>query len=380
MDQLVIPFTKPYWGDEEEQAVMHALRTTLGTGDGTYCEQFTEGLKKLTGSAFVLPVSSATHAMEASIRALGIGPGDEVIVPSFTFTATANAVVMAGATPIFVESEEESFGPDPKDIKRMITDKTKAIMVLHYAGMPCRITEISEIAATHGIPVIEDAAHCVGSTYNSKALGTFGTVGVYSFHGTKNVCTGEGGAILSSDEALFDRMEQIHANGTNRRQFLKGQVDKYSWVTAGSSYFLSEVLASIGVAQLPKIPEINAKRTEIAKMYTKYIHSYEQVCSVPRVPKGTSPNWHIYALRLKNRAAAEVLLRGLRSVGIGATTHYVPLHSSAYGRMIAGSRYRELPIATDISETIVRLPIYPGLTSAQVVYISEQTVKILKTL
>jgi dTDP-4-amino-4,6-dideoxygalactose transaminase len=318
--------------------------------------------------------------MEATIRALGIGPGDEVIVPTFTFTATANAVVMAGATPVFVDAEEDTFGPDPADIKRMITDKTKAIMVLHYAGMPCRITDICAIAATHGIPVIEDAAHCVGSTYNNTALGTFGTVGVYSFHGTKNVCTGEGGALLTNSEELFDRMEQIHANGTNRRQFLKGQVDKYSWVTAGSSYFLSEVLASIGVAQLPKVPEINAKRSEIAQMYTKCIHPYEQVCSVPRVPHGTVPNWHIYALRMKNRAHAETLLTGLRHAGIGATTHYVPLHSSPFGKTLSGSRYRELPIATDIAETIVRLPIYPGLTPSQVSLISEQTVKILKTL
>lgn len=372
-----IPFTLPFWGLQEKKAVATALVTTIGTGDGLYSEKMVSQLTKILGTPYILPVTSCTHGMECAIRALGIGSGDEVIVPSFTLSATANGIVLSGAKPIFADIEDETYGIDPKSVGSLISPRTRAIMVVHYAGMPCRIDEILDIARKNNLFVIEDAAHCIGAYYHGKALGTFGDAGSFSFHGTKNVCCGEGGALVASNEALYEAMNEIRVNGTNRRLFLKGLVDRYTWVRAGSSYWLSDLLAAIVTAQLPKIPLINKKRSAIAKEFTKTFAKFADIVTIPRVPEDATPNWHIYAVRFATKTLADSFYDKMREAGIAVLTHYVPLHSSPFGRKLQGNRYRELPVATRVYETLVRIPIYPGLTKADITYITTTARRVL---
>lgn len=375
-----IPFTLPSWGPQEKKAVVDALSKTIGTGDGPYSDTMVSQLSKILKTPFILPVTSCTHAMECAIRALGIGPGDEVIVPSFTLSATANAVVLAGAKPVFADIEDETYGIDPVSVESLISRRTRAIMVVHYAGMPCRIDRILEIAKKHKLYVVEDAAHCIGAYYRGKALGTFGDAGAFSFHGTKNVCCGEGGALVASNEKLLTTMDEIRVNGTNRRLYLKGLVDRYTWVRAGSSYWLSDLLAAIVTAQLPKIPAINKKRAAIAKEFSKTFAKFPHLCTLPRVPEGANPNWHIYALRFATKELADVFYDRMREAGIAVSTHYVPLHSSPFGRNLSGKQYRELPVATRVYETLVRIPIYPGLTKRDITYITTTARRVLSGL
>lgn len=388
---MYIPLTKPAWGRLEEKSAIAALRHSNGAGDGDYGRKLVAQLKKLTGARFVFPVTSGTHGLELAMAALSargrIGPGDEVIVPSFTMTSTANCVLLAGATPVFADIEDTYYNLDPEDVKRRITRKTRGIIVVHYAGMPADMEKILVIARQHGLFVIEDAAHAIGATYKGKHLGTFGEIGVYSFHGTKNVSCGEGGAVLTNDAKLAEKMEIYRANGTNRAAFLSGLIDKYSWVNIGTSFFLSDILASIVTSQLYQLTKINKKRSQIAAFYTKQLFNYASVMKLPEVPQGATPNWHIYAIRFKKVSDRNIFLKEMRRKGIDVAYHYVPLHSSKMGRSLAAgldggppALVTRLPVTERVAATLVRLPIYPSLTRRELTYIVSSARRVLKEL
>lgn len=376
---MFIPLTKPYWGKREEKAVVEAIRSFHGSGDGPFTTKLIKKLSELTGSRYVLPVTSCTHGLELAMIALGVKPGDEVIMPSYTMSSTANCVVLQGGKPVFSDIENRTFGIDPIDVQKCITKRTKGIIVVHYAGMPCDIESILGIAKKYKLFVIEDAAHAIGAYYKGKALGTFGDIGVYSFHGTKNVSCGEGGAVVTNRKDLADSMEIYRANGTNRNAFLKGDIKKYSWVGKGSSYFLSDILASIVNVQLDQIITINNKRKQIAGYLTKHLKQYETLINLPRVPRNTKPNWHIYAIRFFSPEHRTIFCQTMKQAGIEATFHFVPLHSSLMGKKLGGGK-RQVPVTDQVARTLVRLPIYPGLTRKELQYITSTARRILKTL
>lgn len=378
MKKMHIPLTKPYWRHKEETAAISAMRRTSGTGDGPNTAKLIEQLKTITGAAYVLPVTSCTHGLELAVRALGIKGGDEVIMPSFTLSSTANSVVLAGGKPVFADIDPTHFNIDPDDIKRKITPRTRAITVVHYAGMACRMDEILEIAKIHKLAVIEDAAHAIGVTYKGKALGTWGDAGVYSFHGTKNVSCGEGGAVLTGRKDLADRMEIFRANGTNRKAFLEGTVDRYSWVSVGTSFFLSDILAAVTVAQLSGLGAINVARARIAAYYAKHLETLDPLVRLPVVTPQTHPNWHIYAVLMPSHKVRTDFIRWMRKKGIEVSYHYVPLHSSPMGTALSGGRVIPLPVTTRIAGTLVRLPIYPGLSDRRLSYIVTSVRKVMK--
>jgi dTDP-4-amino-4,6-dideoxygalactose transaminase len=376
---MKVPLNKPYWGKEEEHAVTRAVRTTMGTGDGPNSDLMARKLAKLLHAKYVFPVTSCTHAMDLAIATLGVGAGDEVIVPSFTMTSTANCIVLRGAKPVFVEIHPKTYNIDPQDVERAITKHTRGIMVVHYAGMGCEMEKIVRIAKKHKLFIVEDAAHSIGASYKGKMLGTWGTAGAFSFHGTKNVACGEGGALVTNDKKLADKIEIYRANGTNRHAFLKGIVPLYHWIGEGTSYFLSDILASVVNTQLDKLRSITNKRIQIASYYTKSFAKFGDVVQLPVVPTGARPNWHIYALKFKTAGARRTFQKKMREAGIEALTHYVSLHASPMGRALGGMR-RRLPVTDDVAATLLRLPIYPGLTRKEQAYVVKTARTILATL
>jgi dTDP-4-amino-4,6-dideoxygalactose transaminase len=396
-----IPFTKPFWGKEEEKAVVQSVRNRHASGDGPQSKLLIENLKKLTGAKYVFPVTSCTHGLELAMLALGIGPGDEVILPSFTMTSTANCVVLRGGTPVFADIEDTYFCIDPVDIEKKITKKTRGIIIVHYAGMGCRMEEITKIAKKHKLFVVEDAAHAIGAIYLGKSLGNWGDIGVYSFHGTKNVACGEGGAVLTNNSDLSKKLEIYRANGTNRNAFLRGKVAKYHWLDVGSSYFLSDMLAAVVNAQLAKLPVINRQRTKVASYYTKNLsfrplsrnplrntlipgqarddkETRKSLIALPSIPNGSKPNWHIYALRFFSGEHADIFLQQMRAAGVEVSRHYVPLHSAPAGRKF-GKKAGKLPVTDQVYETLVRLPIYPGMKKKELSFIVTSAQKILRS-
>lgn len=380
-----IPLTKPFWTKKEENAATHALRHSTGVGDGLYSKKLVQKLQKLTGARYVFPVTSCTHGLELAMAALTsqglLKPGDEVVIPSFTMSSTANCVILAGAKPVFADIEKTYYCIDPVDIERKITKRTRGVIIVHYAGMPCQMEEIYKITKKYKLFLVEDAAHAIGTMYKGKHLGTLGDIGVYSFHGTKNISSGEGGAVLTNDENLAKYMEIYRANGTNRNAYIRGEVDKYSWVGKGSSYFLSDILSSIVIAQLYQIDKINKLRNRIAFFYTKKLSIFEKqgILQLPRVPKGTDPNWHIYAVKFYKEHLADACVKKMRDKGIEVSRHFVPLHSSRMGKKIAPQQSL-LPVTDTISRTLVRLPIYPGLNNKDLQYICSTLQKILASM
>lgn len=364
----MIPLHKPYWGTREKKSISDALSKSDGVGDGVYTKKLVDLTKKITHASYAYTVPSCTHGLELTCRAFGIGPGDEVIVPSFTLSSTANCVVLTGARPVFADIDEKTYCVDPASIFRLITKKTKGIIVVHYAGMPCDMEKIQKIAKQHKLFIIEDAAHCIGSYYKGKMLGTLGDVGVFSFHGTKNVCSGEGGMVVTNNKQLAEKMDIFRANGTNRSAFLDHRVSLYTWVGPGSSFLMSDILAALLLPQMKRLFEITKKRTEIANRYTKALKGIAHI-SLPIVPVGATPNWHIYAIRFKDVVEAGVFTAEMKKHDITVARHYVPLHSSPMGRKISGKQFQRLPIVENVAETLIRLPIYPGLAKKQQTFI-----------
>lgn len=370
----LVPLHKPFWGREEEKAAILAMRQGTGIGDLTFSEQLAGAISEIVGSRYVLPTGSGTAALELACACI-LQKDAEVILPSFTFSSCANAILLAGAKPVFCDIDIGSYNIDPAEIEKRITDKTRAIMVVHYAGMACDMDKINELAKRFGFLVIEDAAHALGSKYKGKHLGTIGIVGCYSFHGTKNAASGEGGAFVTSDPKIFKRAEIIREKGTNRSSFMRGERSKYSWVSVGRSLILSDILSAIALVQIKKIDQITRLRKMKAQYLLRKLGKLSSKLILPKLSEETDPSWHIFAIRVPRTMRGRVI-EGLRSYGIEASFHFLPLHSSAMGKKL-GYKARDLPISEEVASTLIRLPMYPKLKRSELDYIVAALEKII---
>lgn len=364
-DLPLVPFNKPYLSGQEPAYILDAVSRGHTSGDGHYTHRCHDLLRAVTGSPAALLTTSCTHALEMAALLLDLQPGDEVILPSFTFVSTANAFTLRGAKPVFADIRPDTLNIDEKLLPELITGRTRAIVVVHYAGVACEMDEILAIARVHDLTVIEDNAHGLGGTYRTRPLGTFGQMSTLSFHETKNIQCGEGGALLLNDESLHQRAEIIREKGTNRSQFFRGLVDKYTWVGQGSSYLPSDLLAAYLTAQLESFADIQARRKAIWTRYDRELRTWAlgQGVDVPHVPEHVEQPAHLYYLLLPGLVKRTELLSHLRERGILAVFHYVPLHSSPEGQRLA-PRSR-CDVATSVSERIVRLPLFPSLTEGE---------------
>lgn len=358
----MIPFNKPYMTGRELEYISQAHAAGHLSGDGPFTKRCHARLEEMTGSSVALLTQSCTAALEMAAILAELTPGDEVIMPSFTFVSTANAFVLRGAIPVFVDIRADTLNIDEAQIEAAITLKTKAICVVHYAGVACEMDAIMAIATKYGLIVIEDAAQAISSTYKGRPLGGIGALGALSFHETKNVISGEGGALLVNDDSYAARAEIIREKGTNRSGFFRGQVDKYTWVDIGSSYLPSEIIAAFLAAQLEQVDHIYARRMSIWDRYHAWAEPYERqgVLRRPIVPEHCTHNAHMYYLLLPSLEARTDFIAALKQRGVGAVFHYIPLHSSP-----AGQRYTRahgtLAVTNDISERLVRMPLWIGL-------------------
>ncbi len=364
--QPPIAFSAP-WFDAAERARVEQALVGRVAGDGPFGRRVEQRLSELLGGGRVLLTTSCTHALELALLTLGIGQGLEVICPSFTFVSTANAILRAGALPVFADIEEQSLGLDPGDVERHLTSRTAAVLPVHYAGAAPDMEAILGLARGRGLRVVEDAAQGLGASFRGRPLGTLGDAGCLSFHETKNVTCGEGGALVVGDAGLAGRAEIIREKGTNRSAFLRGEVDKYTWVSEGSSYILSDVLAAILDAQLDKLTEIQARRARVVERYRTGLADWARARGVrlpPTLP-GRQSNHHIFYLLFPGETARDACLRALRGQGIMASFHYVPLHSSPHGRA-RGLDRGALPVTERVARTLLRLPLHPLLTGEEV--------------
>ncbi len=359
-----IPFNRPFTTGAEFELMQQAIAAGHISGDGRFTKRAHELLGAITGAEDVLLTTSCTHALEMAAILLDLGPGDEVIVPSFTFVSTVNAIVLRGATPRFVDIRPDTLNLDERLVEAAITDRTRAIFVVHYAGVACEMDAIDKIAATHGIAVVEDAAHALGATYHGKPLGTFAPLATLSFHETKNIQCGEGGALLVNDAALMERAEIIREKGTNRSRFFRGQVDRYTWVDIGSSYLPSDLLAAFLTAQLEHFDDIQARRHRVWSAYATELSGWasEHGIGLPTVPAECGHPAHLFYLLLDCLDSRQRFIAHLRDRGIQAVFHYVPLHGSDLGRRLDPAAH--CPVTDDISDRLVRLPLFPGLVEA----------------
>ncbi len=359
----MIPFNKPHLTGKELHNIADAHQRGQLAGDGFYTKRCSEWLEQTTGAKKVLLTHSCTAALEMAAMLADIKPGDEVIMPSYTFVSTANAFVLRGGVPVFVDIRADTLNIDETQIEAVITPRTRAIVPVHYAGVACEMDTILEIAKRHNLLVIEDAAQGVMASYKGRALGSIGHLGTYSFHETKNVISGEGGALLVNDPSLVTRAEIIREKGTNRSQFFRGQVDKYTWVDVGSSYLPGEIIAAFLWAQLEDARKITAKRLEIWGEYHQAFEPLEAERRVrrPIVPAGCEHNAHMYYLLLKDLSARTTFIDSMKQQGINCVFHYVPLHSSPAGKKY-GRAVGEMAVTNDLADRLVRLPIWGGLT------------------
>lgn len=361
-----VPFNRPHAGEGEIEHTRKAIAQGHLSCDGAYSRRCQEWLEAHYGVP-VLLVHSCTAALELSALLAGVGPGDEVIMPSYTFVSTANAFVLRGATPVFVDVEPETLNVDPAAIDAATTDRTRAIVPVHYAGVGCRMDEIGAIGDDIGVAVIEDAAQGVMAKLGGRPLGALSSLGAISFHETKNVTCGEGGALIVTDESYFERAEILREKGTNRSRFARGQVDKYTWVDIGSSYGLSDLAASFLWAQLERAQEITATRLAVWHRYHEAFAALEGEGLVrrPVIPEGREHNAHMYYLILSDAAARTHALALLAQRDVNAVFHYVPLHSSPAGRYF-GRTAGSLAHTESLSERLIRLPLWPDMTADMV--------------
>lgn len=357
-----IPFNKPYLTGFEQKYINDVLSKGKLSGDGSYSRKCQEYFKMMYSVNECLLTTSCTDALEMASILLDIQPGDEVIVPSYTFVSTANAFILRGANVIFADSRGDFPGIDEDRIEALITPKTKAIVVVHYAGIATDMDRIMDIANKHNVYVVEDAAQAVDAWYKNKALGTIGHLGVMSFHETKNIISGEGGMLMINDEQFSKRAEIIREKGTNRANFLRGEVDKYGWVDVGSSFLPNEMTAAFLYAQLEQLQKIQAKRMAIWNRYYEELKELEILgfARLPVVPEYAVHNGHMFYLVLPNHDIRENLRVYLKKMGVSAVFHYNPLHSSDYFEKKHDGR--ELPECENYDQCLLRLPIYAGMT------------------
>lgn len=358
-----IPFNKPTLVGNEDEYIKEAIERGHVSGDGYFTKRCHALLERELGVPKVLLTTSCTHALEMTALLLDLQPGDEIIVPSFTFVSTANAFVLRGARPVFADVRPDTLNLDETRLERLITPRTKAIVVVHYAGVACEMDAISEIAARHNIHVIEDNAHGLFGKYKGRYLGTFGTFATQSFHETKNISCGEGGALLINNPEYIERAEIIREKGTDRSRFFRGQVDKYTWVDLGSSFLPSDLLAAFLLRQLESREAIQNKRRQIWQTYYDHLSGWarDHGVGIPSIPDFCNQAYHMFYLLLPSLQQRHVLIEYLKSKGILGVFHYLPLHLSPMGRKFGGKE-GDCPVTEDVSNRLLRLPFYNSLT------------------
>lgn len=360
-----IDFNHPVLVGRELEYVSEAFRNGHISGDGAFTKKCHAYLEQALGVPKALLTTNCTHALEMMALLLDIQPGDEIILPDFTFVSTVNAFVLRGAKPVFADIRHDTLNLDETKLEALITPKTKAIVPVHYAGVGCEMDVILEIANRHGVPVVEDNAHGLFGKYKGKLLGTFGAMASQSFHETKNFSCGEGGALLINDEKYIERAEIIREKGTNRSRFFRGQVDKYTWVDVGSSYLPSDVLAAFLFGQLEMREKIQTHRQRVWEMYQTGLVDWAQEhrVSLPFVPAHVEQAWHMFYLLLPDLDTRQRFIQHLRERSVYAVFHYLPLHLSDMGLKFGGQP-GDCPVTESVSDRLVRLPFYNDLTSA----------------
>lgn len=355
----VIPLNKPSLVGKEIEYINDAIYRGQLSGDGYYTSQCNTIIEKLTCSRKALVTHSCTAALEMSAILCGLEPGDEVILPSFTFVSTANAIALRGATPVFVDIDPLSLNVDPTLVSRAVSQRTKAVFAVHYAGFPADMDSLAEICRHKRIYLVEDAAQALGSTYKGRPAGSLGDLGAFSFHETKNVISGEGGALTINDESLLERAEIIREKGTNRTKFGRGEVDKYTWVDIGSSYLPGELISAFLYAQLEREKEIKTRRLAIFNQYYEAFRPLADtgLFSLPVVPADTTGNGHMFYLLLSSPENRARFIDHMRRSGVITPFHYVPLHSSPAGRQL-GRVHGNMAVTNKVSETLVRFPMF----------------------
>lgn len=359
---MKIPFNKPYMTGKELWNISQAHASGHLAGDGGFTKQCNAWLEQRIGCQKALLTHSCTAALEIAAMLANLGPGDEVIMPSYTFVSTANAFVLRGARPVFVDIRPDTMNIDETQIEAAVTERTRAIVPVHYAGVSCEMDTIMDIARRHNLLVIEDAAQGIMSTYKGRPLGSIGHMAALSFHETKNIISGEGGALLINDPRFLERAEIIREKGTNRSQFFRGQVDKYTWVDVGSSYLPGEIVAAFLWAQMEEADAINQRRLDIWANYHRWFASVEKAGKArrPVVPRECTHNAHMYYLLLPDQATRARVIERLKSRGVQTVFHYIPLHSSPVGREL-GRAAGDMRHTDDAGERLLRLPLWLGL-------------------
>ncbi len=366
MSSYRIPFNKPGLTGNELRYMADAVTLGHTAGDGVYTLKCHAFLERSLGTARALLTTSCTHALEMAALLLEIGPGDEVIVPSFTFVSTINAFVLRGAQPVFADIRPDTLNVDERLLPALISARTKAIVAVHYAGVGCAMESICDIAGRHGIAVVEDNAHGLFARYHGRYLGTFGCMATQSFHETKNIICGEGGALLINDGRYIERAEVLREKGTNRSRFYRGQVDKYTWVDIGSSYLPSDILAAFLYAQLERHELIHATRRRVWDTYAERLRDWADRHGVrlPCIPTGCEHSYHIFYMVLPSLEIRQRLIEHLQQHGILSVFHYLPLHLSAMGQRFGGWE-GQCPVTERISGCLLRLPFYNDLSGEE---------------
>ena len=361
-----IPFNRPYMTGKELDHIAEAHRALHLSGDGSFTRRCHQWIEQQTGCARALLTHSCSSALDMTALLLDIAAGDEIIMPSYTFVSTANAFVLRGGVPVFVDIREDTLNLDEYLIEAAITPRTRAIVPVHYAGVACEMDAIMAIAKRHRLAVVEDAAQGVTAFYKDRALGAIGDLGSFSFHETKNVIAGEGGALLVNDPALVRRAEIIREKGTDRASFFRGEVDKYTWQDVGSSYLPGEINAAFLWAQLEEAERITRERVALWQRYHAGLEYLERrsLLRRPIVPADCRHNGHLYYVLLAPGIDRQMVLQKLKDNGVHSVFHYVPLHSSPAGQRF-GRAHGDLPLTTSLSERLIRLPMWIGLTEGQ---------------
>jgi len=375
-DKINIPFNKPFIVGKELYNIAQAVVESHLSGDGPFTGRCHQWLEERLGCAKALLTHSCTGALEMAAMLCGIGPGDEIIMPSFTFVSTANAFVLRGGTPVFVDIREDTLNIDETLIERAITPHTRAIVPVHYAGTACGMDEIMKIAQKYGLFVVEDAAQALLATYRDKYLGSIGHFGCLSFHETKNIISGEGGALLINDKKFVEQAEILWEKGTNRKQFFRGKVDKYTWIDIGSSFLPSELVGAFLYAQLEQAEKIIATRARITEQYLRLLRPLEDKGSIrlPGSEFGNNNNGHIFYIITRSIDDRCRLIDYLKQNEILSVFHYVPLHSSPggikYGRTIGNMR-----VTNDLSDRLLRLPVYYEMREEDVEMVAKNVIR-----
>jgi dTDP-4-amino-4,6-dideoxygalactose transaminase len=359
---LRIPFNRPYLSGSEFEFIQEAIANWQISGDGAFTRKCHALLERELGVAKALLTTNCTHALEMGALLLDVKADDEVVIPSFTFVSTVNAFVLRGAKPVFIDIRPDTLNLDETKLENVITSRTKAIVVVHYAGVACEMDVILKVAERHGIPVFEDNAHGLFGKYKGRYLGTFGCLASQSFHETKNFTCGEGGALLINDRGYVERAEIIREKGTDRSRFFRGQVDKYTWVDVGSSYLPSDILAAFLYAQLGARERIQSKRRRIWEYYDQNLRDWAETAGVqlPSVPSDCEHPYHMYYMLLPSLEKRQALISYLNEHQISCAFHYQPLHLSSMGQKFGG-KAGDCPVTEDVSDRLVRLPFYNDL-------------------